>query len=89
MALKSLRTRRKQFVLDAAVLAAVETLALDTGTPLDKLADEALRDLLKKHRRPLNLKEALRDSARALPANDPAPKPADPKIKAKRSSRRT
>ena len=37
---------------------------------LQDLADEAFRDLLKKHGRPVTLKEALRESARRLPAND-------------------
>ena len=35
-----------------------------------ELADEAFRDLLKKHGRPTGLKEALRQSTRAIPAND-------------------
>ncbi|MBX9591466.1 MAG: hypothetical protein K2X43_19425 [Hyphomonadaceae bacterium] len=39
---------------------------------LQDLADEAFRDLLRKHGRPVTLKEALRESARRLPANDPA-----------------
>jgi hypothetical protein len=37
---------------------------------LQELADEAFRDLLKKHRRPTTLKEMLRDSVRSHPAND-------------------
>ena len=37
---------------------------------LQDLADEAFRDLLRKHGRPATLKEALRESARRLPAND-------------------
>jgi hypothetical protein len=40
---------------------------------LQELADEAFRDLLKKHRRPTTLKEMLRQSARAQPANDHLP----------------
>jgi hypothetical protein len=40
---------------------------------LQDLADKAFRDLLKKHRRPATLKEMLRESARAHPANDHAP----------------
>jgi hypothetical protein len=35
-----------------------------------ELADEAFRDLLKKHGRPTGLKEALRQSTRGIPAND-------------------
>jgi hypothetical protein len=37
------------------------------------LADEAFRDLLKKHRRPVSLREALRASTRLHPANDSEP----------------
>jgi hypothetical protein len=37
------------------------------------LAEEAFRDLLKKHRRPVSLREALRASARLHPANDQHP----------------
>ncbi len=37
---------------------------------LQDLADEAFRDLLKKHGRPTGLKEALRQSTRQAPAND-------------------
>jgi hypothetical protein len=40
---------------------------------LQDLADEAFRDLLKKHRRPVSLKEMLRESARSQPANEHAP----------------
>ena len=39
---------------------------------LQELADEAFRDLLRKHNRPVTLKEALRQSARRLPPNDDA-----------------
>lgn len=65
-------TRRKQLPIDGAVLAALEALARDHSRTLEALADEAFRDLLKKHKRPLTLRQALRDSARAIPANDPA-----------------
>jgi len=70
MSLKPGPVRRKQFAIDAGVLTALEALSRDSGASTEALLDEALRDLLKKHRRPLSLKDALRDSARALPAND-------------------
>ena len=38
---------------------------------LQELADEAFRDLLKKHGSPSSLKDALRQSTRQIPANDP------------------
>lgn len=62
--------RRKVFTIEHELLRAVEFLARDRGVGVDAFADEALRDLLKKHGRPVNLKQALRDSARSLPAND-------------------
>jgi hypothetical protein len=37
---------------------------------LQELADEAFGDLLKKHRRPVTLKDALRQSERLHPADD-------------------
>jgi hypothetical protein len=39
---------------------------------IQELADEAFRDLLKKHNRPTTLKEMLKASVRAHPDNDPA-----------------
>ena len=42
---------------------------------MQELADEAFRDLLKKHRRPTTLKEMLQESVRSQPANDQMPLP--------------
>jgi hypothetical protein len=39
-------------------------LALQTGRSIQELADEAFRDLLRKHRRPATLIDALRESVR-------------------------
>lgn len=66
----ALPARRKQFLIEAPVLAALEAFSRDSGRSLDDLANEALRDLLKKLGRPLTLKDALRASSRAIPAND-------------------
>jgi len=41
---------------------------------LQELAEEAFADLLKKHGRPVTLKQALKESLRRQPANDPRPK---------------
>lgn len=80
MAPEAAGKRRKQFTLDAALAAALESLSRDEGLSFDLIADEAFRDVLKKKGRPVSLREALRASARTLPANDPAshdgPKPA-------------
>jgi hypothetical protein len=62
---------RKIIAFDEETLRALELLASDSMKDLQELADEAFRDLLKKHKRPSSLKEALRESARQYPANDP------------------
>jgi hypothetical protein len=49
---------------------------------IQELAEEAFRDLLKKHRRPTTLEEMLRESTRMHPANDgPAPMRHEPRRK--------
>lgn len=66
-------SRRKLIGFPPEVLQALELLALDNGRSVQSLADEAFADLLQKYDRPTTLKEALRESARRLPANDDAP----------------
>ncbi len=61
---------RKIIEFDEETLRALELLASDSMKDLQELADEAFRDLLKKHKRPASLKEALRESTRQYPAND-------------------
>jgi hypothetical protein len=61
---------RKQFDLDQDVLGALTLLAADRGISLERLATEAFLDLLRKHGRPTNLKDALRQSLRSFPVND-------------------
>jgi hypothetical protein len=65
----------KRKVIDFApeIWLALEMLARDTGRSVQDLADEAFADLLGKYHRPTSLKEALRESARRLPANDDMP----------------
>ena len=53
--------KRVQF--DEETWAALDMLAKDRMMDFQELADEAFRDLLKKHGRPASLKEALRRSA--------------------------
>ena len=60
----------KRVLLDTVVLDALDILGTDLGKSFQKLGDEAFADPLKKHRRPVSLKDALRDSLRRLPAND-------------------
>jgi hypothetical protein len=62
--------RRKLIEFDAETWHALQLLGRDSMKTLQELTDEAFADLLRKHGRPLTLREALRDSARRLPAND-------------------
>ncbi|MBL8881744.1 MAG: hypothetical protein JNL45_01680 [Hyphomicrobium sp.] len=58
-------------MLDARVLAALDGLARERGVTVNELADDALRAYLKKHARPVTLRDALTQSARIIAANDP------------------
>jgi hypothetical protein len=62
--------RRKLIELDPETWHALQLLGRDSMKTLQELADEAFSDLLRKHGRPVTLREALRASARRLPAND-------------------
>ena len=62
---------RKIVEFDSETWRALEGLARDRLASIQELADEAFRDLLKKHHRPVTLREALKASARTIPANDP------------------
>ncbi len=53
--------KRVQF--DDATWSALDLLARDRMMDFQELADEAFCDLLRKHRRPVDLKSALRQSA--------------------------
>jgi Antitoxin-like ribbon-helix-helix len=67
--------KRKLIEFAPEVWLALELLAKDTGKNVQDLAEEAFADLLGKYHRPASLKEALRESARRLPANDDLPPP--------------
>ena len=62
--------RRKLIEFDPETWHALQLLGRDSMKTLQELADEAFSDLLRKHGRPVTLREALRASARRLPAND-------------------
>ena len=64
---------RRRIEFDGETWHALHQLSLGSLKSLQELADEAFRDLLKKHRRPTTLKDMLRESARSHPANDRAP----------------
>jgi hypothetical protein len=70
MAPKPRSSIRKIIEFDGETWRALQELSHDRMATLQELADEAFRDLLKKHHRPVTLREALRASARAVPAND-------------------
>jgi hypothetical protein len=65
--------RRKLIAFEPEAWQALSLLARDRMQSFQELADEAFRDVLSKHGRPVGLKEALRESARMRPANDPRP----------------
>jgi hypothetical protein len=58
----------KRVQIDDETWQALELLARDSVKDFQELADEAFADLLKKHRRPVGLKAALRQSAADKPA---------------------
>jgi hypothetical protein len=55
--------RRKRIEFDSDTFLALKQLADDRMATLQELADEAFSDLLKKHKRPVGLAEALKQSA--------------------------
>jgi uncharacterized protein with von Willebrand factor type A (vWA) domain len=55
----------KRIQFDQESWAALDLLARDRMMTFQELAEEAFRDLLRKHNRPVDLKEALRKSAGA------------------------
>lgn len=55
---------RKMVNIDTASLKALEILAADRKVSLQDLVDEAIVDLLKKHRRPVTTKEMFAQSVK-------------------------
>ena len=72
---KKINTVRRRIEFDAASYNALDRLAKDRMATMQELADEAFRDLLKKHRRPTTLQNMLQESVRSHPANDQMPMP--------------
>lgn len=60
----------KRVTFDRATWLALDLYARDSMKSFQEIADEAFADLLAKHKRPVDLKDALRQSARAIGAND-------------------
>ena len=72
---------RKLIAFDDDTAAKLKQLARDRMATFQELADEAFADLLKKHGIPIDLKDALKRSARAAGASAkviPLKKPAKP-----------
>jgi hypothetical protein len=56
--------RRKLVEFDDETWAALDVLARDRLATFQELADEAFRDLLRKHHRPVGLRAALKESVK-------------------------
>ena len=60
----------KRVTFDPATWMALDLYSRDSMKSFQELADEAFADLLAKHERPIDLKDALKRSARKVGAND-------------------
>jgi hypothetical protein len=60
----------KRVAFDRATWMALDLYSRDSMKSFQELAEEAFADLLAKHGRPVDLKDALRRSARTIGAND-------------------
>jgi hypothetical protein len=60
----------KRVTFDPATWVALDLYSRDSMKSFQELADEAFADLLTKHERPVDLKDALKRSARKVGAND-------------------
>lgn len=60
----------KRVAFDRATWMALDLYSRDSMKSFQELADEAFADLLAKHGRPTDLKDALRRSTRGIGAND-------------------
>jgi hypothetical protein len=59
--------RRKLIEFDEETWVALDLLARDRLSSVQELVDEAIRDLLEKHHRPVGLRAGLRESAKVKP----------------------
>ena len=63
----------KRITFDLETWHTLAMLGRDKMMTLQEMADEAFRDLLKKHGRPTDLRSALKQSAREIAANQNKP----------------
>ena len=73
----------KRVQIDDETWQALDLLARDSMRDFQELADEAFRDLLKKHGRPTDLKTALRRSAGVSAEVVPLPRKGKPRRRTK------
>lgn len=66
---------RKMIHVGTAAFDALDRLGADTGKDFQELIDEALADLLKKHRQPVTVKEMFEKSAARVRRKPSAGKP--------------
>ena len=64
----------KRVQIDEETWAALDLLARERMMDFQELADEAFRDLLRKHGRPVDLKDALKKSLKQSGGPEPVPK---------------
>jgi hypothetical protein len=67
--------QRKLVSLNPEILRALAEFSRDSGVGFGDAFDEALRDYLKKKGQPVTLRDALKQSAKMIAANDRADKP--------------
>ncbi|TWB91307.1 hypothetical protein FBZ93_113176 [Bradyrhizobium macuxiense] len=79
---------RKLIEFDDDTADKLKQLGRDRMTTLQELADEAFADLLRKHGIPIDLKDALRKSARLQETEAAKPGPATPKRARKQGRKR-
>jgi hypothetical protein len=79
----------KRLQFDAETLATLEALASDAMMDFQELADEAFRDLLRKHGRPVDLKDALKKSVVGSSAKPSKPAKARKKTSRAKNARTT
>jgi len=78
--------KRKLIEFDAETWQALHTLALDRMNTVQELVEDAIADLLKKHNRPVTLKEALSASASEQPEKGRSTKKVDRRSRARRTA---
>ena len=75
---KSRETQGKRVEFDLETWQTLDLLARDRMMTFQELADEAFADLIKKHDRPRDMRDAFKRSARALSANENRPEKKKP-----------